>query len=198
MNERTFDPANAHRLEDPQRLAWTPPDEIIGRLGLKSGMVVADIGAGTGFFALPFAGAVHPLGMVWAVDVQPEMLCLLQQKLAREGAASGVRLVEGDAAHTGLPNGAYDVVFLANLWHELDGHRAVLAESRRILRACGRIAILDWRPGVAQPPGPPLSHRIPLTQIEDSLQDDGWCLLASAELGPYSYFVTASPPVEPR
>ena len=198
MNERTFDPANAHRLDDPQRLVWTPPSEIIGRLGLRSGMVVADIGAGTGFFAVPFACAVHPLGMVWALDVQPEMLWLLRQKLPRGDAASGVRLIEGDAAHTGLPNGVFDVVFLANLWHELDDHRAVLAEMRRILRACGRLAILDWRPGVSQPPGPPLSHRISLSEIEGTLQDNGWRLPASSELGPYSYFLTASPPVEPR
>ena len=161
-------------------------------------MVVADIGAGTGFFALPFARAVHPLGMVWAVDLQPEMLGLLRQKLPSEGAATSVRLVEGDAAQTGLPSGAYDVAFLANLWHELDDHAAALTEMRRILRAGGRIAILDWRPGVTQPPGPPLSHRIPLSQIEGNLQDNGWCLLASSELGPYSYFLTASPPLEPR
>lgn len=58
-----------------------PPGEVIERLVLKPGMVVADIGAGTGFFALPFAGAVDPAGVVWAVDVQPAMLKMLKRGL---------------------------------------------------------------------------------------------------------------------
>jgi SAM-dependent methyltransferase len=67
-----------------------PPDEVIDRLDLKPGMVVADIGAGTGFFALPFARAVAPAGMVWAVDLQPAMLKILEEKLHREGAPDNI------------------------------------------------------------------------------------------------------------
>lgn len=196
MNRRTFDPANAHRLDDPQRQVWTPLRDVVERLGLKPGSVVADIGAGTGFFTLPFARAVEPEGIVWAVDVQPEMLRLLRQKLQSEGGTGDVRQVEGDAARTGLPDAACDVAFLANLWHELDDHGAVLAEMRRILRAGGRIAILDWRPGVMQPPGPPLDHRIPASETEATLQQNGWSLIVSSDLGPYSYFLVASPAVK--
>lgn len=198
MNRRTFDPVNAHRLDDPQRLVWTPPGDLVERLGLRRGLVVADIGAGTGFFTLPFARAVEPAGIVWAVDLQPEMLHLLRQKLQSEGATRDVRPVEGDAACTHLPDAACDVAFLANLWRELDDHRAVLAEMRRILRAGGRIAILDWRPGAMQPPGPPLDRRIPLSEVGATLQHDGWSLIVSTELGPYSYFAMASRPAEPR
>ena len=111
-----------------------PPCDVIERLGLKPGMVIADIGAGTGFFALPFARAVQPGGAVWAVNLQPEMLHLLEEKLRQENSSDNIRPLEGDATHTGLPDGACDLAFLANIWHELDDSHVVLAEMRRILR----------------------------------------------------------------
>ena len=62
MNDRTFRAADAHRLEEPERLKWLPPDEIMARTGPVSGMTIADIGTGTGYFALPFANAVGRAG----------------------------------------------------------------------------------------------------------------------------------------
>jgi len=169
-----------------------PPGEVIERLGLKPGMVTADIGAGTGFFALPFAGAVGRNGVVWAVDLQPEMLRLLEEKLRRESYPENIRLLEGDAAHTGIPDGTCDLAFLANIWHELDAPHDVLAEMRRILRSGGHIAILDWRTGVPRPPGPPLDHRIAADRAEATLRDAGWRNVCSGPLGPYSYLLIAS------
>jgi ubiquinone/menaquinone biosynthesis C-methylase UbiE len=193
MNERTFDPSNAHRLEDPQRLLWTPPGGVIERLGLKAGMAVADIGVGTGFFVLPFSHVLGGGGVVWAVDLQPEMLRLLEEKLRREGDPENIRLLEGDAGHTGIADGACDVAFLANLWHELDDSRAVLAEMRRILRPGGRVAILDWRSDVPCPPGPPVEHRIAADGTIATLTENGWRNFKLSLLGPYSYLLTASP-----
>ena len=192
MNQRTFDPSNAQRLDDPQRLIWMPPGEVIKRLGVKPGMVVADIGAGTGFFALPFSRAVDQTGAVWAIDLQPEMLRLLEEKLRLESSSENIRLLEGDAAHTGLPDGVCDLAFLANLWHELDDRDTVLAEMRRILRPGGRIAILDWRNDVTYPPGPPLDYRIAADRAEATLRAAAWPNVSSGLLGPYSYPLVAS------
>ncbi len=192
MNQRTFEPSKAHRLDDPQRLIWMPPGEVIERLGVTPGMVVADIGAGTGFFALPFSRAVDQTGAVWAIDLQPEMLRFLEEKLKRESSSENIRLHEGDAAHTGLPDGVCDLAFLANLWHELDDRNAVLAEMRRILRPGGRIAILDWRNDVTYPPGPPLDHRVAADRAEATLSGAGWRNVSSGLLGPYSYLLIAS------
>src|ERR1700745_3894965 len=100
-SHKLFDPASAHKLENPERLTWMPPDEVITLLALESGNDVADIGAGTGYFALPMAKAVDP-GKVYAVDLQPEMLNLLRQKLSAPGAVRNVELVEGDASATTL------------------------------------------------------------------------------------------------
>jgi len=193
MNERTFDPSNAHRLEAPERLNWMPPGEVIVRLGLKPGMVIADIGAGTGFFALPFARAVGSGGAVWAIDLQPEMLRLLEEKLRREGDPENIRLLEGDAGHTGIADGACDVAFLANLSHELDDSSAVLAEMRRILRPGGHLAVLDWRSDAPFPPGPPVEHRIAADRTIATLTENGWRNFKLSLLEAYSYLLIASP-----
>jgi ubiquinone/menaquinone biosynthesis C-methylase UbiE len=191
MNERTFDPSRAHRLEDPQRLLWMPPEELVALLGLHPGMVIADIGAGTGYFALPFALAVAPGGMVQAVDLQPEMLALLEEKLRRQGAPPNIKLRQGSAAATGLADGSCDLAFLANIWHELDQPEEVLAEMRRILRPAGRIAIVDWRADIVPPPGPPADHRISAAAVEATLRSDGWRDVAASHFGQYTHMVTA-------
>ncbi len=191
MNDRTFHPSRAQRLEDPERLSSLPPGDAILKLQLHAGQTVADIGAGTGFFAIPFAGAVSPEGRVLAVDLQPEMLALLQEKLQRPGAPANIELLEGDAARTNVPDAACDLAFLANLWHELDGHPAVLAEMARILKPGGRIAILDWRADIASPPGPPQDDRIPQSEVIAALERSGWSVLRSGPFGLRNYLVVA-------
>ncbi|MCX6621141.1 MAG: methyltransferase domain-containing protein [Acidobacteria bacterium] len=152
MNDRTFKAADAHRLEDPERLKWLPPDDAVRALSIAPGMVIADVGAGTGYFTLPFARAVAPGGRVLAVDLQPGMLSLLGAKLEAPGAPGNVELLEGTASRTGIAGLACDLFFLANIWHELDDAEEVLAEAARTLKRAGRIAILDWRPDVDRPP----------------------------------------------
>jgi precorrin-6B methylase 2 len=81
MNERRFNSAHSHRLDDPSRRVWLPPAEVLAAMALHSGETIADVGAGTGYFSLPLAQAVGPQGRVYAVDAQKEMLSLLRQKL---------------------------------------------------------------------------------------------------------------------
>jgi arsenite methyltransferase len=192
MNERTFQAQHAHRLEDPERLKWLPPAEVISSLQLRSGMAVADIGAGTGYFSIPIADAVGKKGKVYAVDFQQEMLGHIRQKLQREGLPKNIELLFGDAIATTVPGQSVDLVFLANVWHELDDHAAVLAEAKRVLRPKGRIAILDWRPDVVQPPGPPLGHRIAPHAVATTMQSKGWILESMHNVGLYGYIVKAS------
>ncbi len=191
MNERTFQAQHAHRLEDPERLTWLPPAEILSTLQLHQGMNVADVGAGTGYFSLPIADGIGETGKVYAVDFQEGMLEHFRQKLQRKGSPKNIRLIHGDAAATTLPGQSVDLVFLANVWHELDDHTAVLVEAMRILRPSGRIAILDWRPDVVQPPGPPLAHRIAPDAVAETLQREGWMLESMRNVGVYAYLMQA-------
>ncbi len=192
MNERTFDASQAHRLEDPERFTWLPPDEVIGQLSISPGAVVADIGAGTGYFAFPIAGAVGEGGSVFAVDFQSEMLSHIRTKLARPGSPTNINLVEGEAARTTLPAGSCDVVFMANLWHELDDYPKILREAGRILRQGGTLVIVDWRADIPSPPGPPLEHRVSASQVQVTLRETGWSVLKAGQVGIYSHLLLAS------
>ena len=191
MNAKVFKAAEAYKLEDPERLRWLPPNEVLEVLQVASGMVVADIGAGTGFFALPLAAAVGSAGKVYAVDFQPEMLSLIAQKLAA-GGPKNIQLVEGSAAGTKLATNSCDLVLLANVWHELDDTTSVLQEMERILKPEGRLAVLDWRTDVSRPPGPPLDHRISSEQICEAAESAGWKRGMSRKIGTYNYLLVCS------
>ncbi len=203
MHDRMFNAAESHRLDDPERLRFMPPTEVVNALELAPGMTVADIGAGTGYFALPVARAILPNGRVFAVDVQREMLTRLDAKLRQAGASGNISLVEGDATGTTLPDATCDRVLIANVWHELPDHTAALREFARILRPDGRLAILDWRADVParskakprtenDPPGPPTEHRISADDVASMLRAEDWTVLSTNNVGDYSYLVIAT------
>ena len=187
-HERLFHPERAHRLDDPERQRWLPAGALVGRIA-RPGLQVADVGAGTGYFAIPLARAVLPGGRVFAVDLQPKMLQLLRARVPQDLA---IALVEGDATRTTLPGASVDVVLLANVWHELDDHAAALAEASRILARGGRITILDWRTDVEQPLGPPLEHRIAPADTTRTLEQHGWRIGTSETIGLYHYLIIAT------
>ncbi|MFP5275520.1 MAG: class I SAM-dependent methyltransferase [Acidobacteriota bacterium] len=195
-HERRFNAAMAGKLENPERLQWLPPAEVVTALSVKPGEVIADIGAGTGYFALPIARAASPGGKVYAVDAQAEMLSLLQAKLSN-GSADKIELIRAEADATGLPGASCDLVFMANVWHEFDDRVAVVKEAQRILRAGGRIGILDWRPDVEPEYGPPLEHRLAPGDAVEVLRASGAAQISSRDVGKYSWLVIGTMPRNP-
>ena len=190
MNDRTFSHLQAHKLDLPERQLWLPIADVLALLALNPGETVADIGAGTGYFALPMAGAVGPLGKVWAIDMQPEMLAILSRKL-EDNEVKNVECITGEAKATGVAPNSCNLVLMANLWHELDHIPKVLAEVRRILQPGGRVAILDWCPLADQPPGPPLAHRISSVNVTEDLAVAGFRKASNTLIRTYSYLVIA-------
>ena len=188
MNDRRFAASQAHRLDDPARLLWLPPGEVLSALALLAGDTAADVGAGTGYFALPMARAVSPRGKVYAVDAQGAMLARLKEKL-RDAALANIELVQAEADRTGLPASVCDLFFLANVWHELDDCAATLREARRVLKLQGRIAILDWRPDVEPEHGPPLEHRLDPSHAIGHLRAAGFEPFAQTFVGRCSWLV---------
>ncbi len=188
-----FDPSQAHKLENPERTQWLPPHEIIGRLELEPGWQIADIGAGTGYFALPMARAVGSQGQVLAVDLEPALLARIQAKLTGSDIIN-VRCVQGEASSTGLAAASCHCAFYANVWHEFDDHGAVLEEALRILKPAGEIAILDWRPDVAPDHGPPIAHRLSAAQAMASLQSLGFEKTRAENIAKYTWLVRARAP----
>ena len=194
MGDRLFKPQDAHKLDDPERQIWLPVAEVIRALALRSGMSVADIGAGTGYFAIPIARSVGVEGKVYAVDLQPAMLAKLREKLTEPDAPRNIELVQGEASKTTLSSRCADVVFIANVWHELENPTTALQEVARILAPGGVLALLDWRADMISPPGPPSDHRLPTADVLQFLVKSGWTADEPVVVGRYSYFITARPP----
>ncbi len=190
MENRRFDIANAARLDTPERFESLPPAEVLGALKIATDDTIADIGAGTGYFALPMAQA-SANGLVYAVDAQPAMLAMLKSKAAGVG---NVRIVHAEAEATTLESDSCDLVFLANVWHEFYRRSDVLQEALRILKDKGRIAILDWRPDVERLSGPPLEHRLGSRQAVEELEAAGFERSAWQQIGRYSWLVQAIVP----
>lgn len=196
MNDRVFKHTHAHKLEDPERLKWLPPSEVLSRLHLVPGARVADVGAGTGYFSIPVAKAVGNEGKVFAVDMQQEMLDRLRQKLEQPDAPGNISLHLGGASQLPLPDDSVNLALYANIWHELDHHDAALREAIRVATAKGKIAVLDWRSDKEPPPGPPQEHRIAAETVMNFLQTNGCHRVSCYNVGQYAYIVTAELPLE--
>lgn len=190
-NDRTFRAEDAHKLESPDRLKWLPAGDVLDLAGLKPGMKVADIGAGTGYFALPAAARVSATGRVFAIDMQPEMLELLAAKL--HGTTLPIDTMVGTADRTGLADASVDMVLLANVWHEVDDRGAASREARRVLRDGGKLVIVDWSGDATPPPGPPLEHRIGADRVKSELSETGWNVGSLERVGQFHYLIVATP-----
>jgi ubiquinone/menaquinone biosynthesis C-methylase UbiE len=118
------------------------------------------------------------------------MLAHIQEKLG-SATITNVACSPGAASATGLPGKSCDLILMAYIWHELDDISDVLAEANRILRTKGRIAVLDWRPDVQQPPGPPLDHRISQEDTAKGLIGAGFQVSSISEIGPFAYMIVA-------
>ena len=190
MNDRRFPASQAQRLEDPERLVWLPPADVLRALELKVGQTVVDVGAGTGYFAIPLAHATGSNGKVYAVDAQDQMLHWISAKIEKAGLTN-IFLVHAEASATTLPPSSCDLYLTANVWHELENREAVLTEAKRVLKPAGRIAILDWRPDVERVAGPPLDHRIASDDVKEELRKSGFRNTGAIHVGLYSWLVQA-------
>ncbi len=159
-------------------------------LALQTGRTVVDVGAGTGYLAIPLANTVGPNGMVYAVDAQEKMLEWIAAKIDKAGLKNIV-LVHAEASATTLPASSCDLYLTANVWHELEDREDVLSEAKRVLKPTGRIAILDWRPDVERVAGPSLDRRIAADDVQKESHESGFSNTETIHVGLYSWLVQA-------
>jgi SAM-dependent methyltransferase len=188
---RVFNPFYRVFLEGPDRARWQRPDEVIAALGLPAGAVVADVGAGTGYFAVRFAHAVGPNGRVLATDVQDAMLEALAERKRREDLAQ-LEVVRARFDDPSLPPACCDVVFLANVYKEIEDRVAYARKLAPALRPGGRVVIVDYRPG-APGFGPPEDVRLAQDRVEGELADAGFAAVARHDFLPRQYFLEFAP-----
>jgi arsenite methyltransferase len=132
-------------LDSPTRIQGLKIDDTIARLGLKPGMIVADIGAGSGIFEGPLAKAVGAGGTVYAVDVDQGLLDAINKKAA-EARVTNVKTVLGKFTDPALPATDVDVAFINDVLHHIEGRAAYLKNLARYLKPSGRIALIEFHP----------------------------------------------------
>lgn len=133
----------AEWLERPTREAEERTDLLLEELHLSSGMVVADIGAGSGYLSRRVATRVAP-GAVYAVDVQPGMVALLRQLAARPGLGNLIPVL-GAADDVKLSAGSLDLAIMVDVYHELEFPREVMLSIVRALKPGGRVVLVEYR-----------------------------------------------------
>lgn len=129
-------------LEGPRRVASMKIDEVLSKLSLKPGMMVADIGAGSGLFSRSLAKAVAPAGKVYAVDIQQDLLDYINKRDKEENIPN-VRTVLGAFDDPKLPARDVDLAFINDVLHHIDHRAAYLKALGTYMQANGRIAIIE-------------------------------------------------------
>ncbi|MBI3376329.1 MAG: class I SAM-dependent methyltransferase, partial [Betaproteobacteria bacterium] len=175
-------------FDDPARDEWQKPHQVIQALALAPGASVADIGAGTGYFAVRLAHMV-PKGQVYAVDTEPDMVKHLAARAKQDGIAN-LRAVAGRADDPRLP-AKVDLVLLVDVYHHIDAREKYFAKLRASLKPGGRVAIIDFN--ATSPVGPPASGRIAPGAIKDEMTAAGYALAAEHGFLPNQYFLVFQP-----
>lgn len=181
-------PASADHLERPGRDEEQKPDEIIRTMGLKDGDVVADVGAGTGYFTRRLAKVVAPSGRVYAVDIQPEMLAKLKENVEKAGARNVV-IVLGETDDPRLPPASLDWILLVNTYHELQHPRVSLARMREALKPAGKVAVVENRLEGLTALHVPEEHRMSTKQLLAEWKPAGFRLVETHEFLPTQHFL---------
>jgi cyclopropane fatty-acyl-phospholipid synthase-like methyltransferase len=174
----------AKSFDDPARDAWQMPARVVDALRLEPGQVVADIGAGTGYFTIRLAKSpAKP--KVYAVDIEPSMVQHVTRRAMRDGLTN-VTAVLGAADRTNLPE-KVDLVVVVNTYHHIPSRVAYFSALKAQLKPGGRVAIIDFRKG--SPEGPPEEFRFTADQISAELTKAGLALQTTHDFLPRQMFL---------
>jgi ubiquinone/menaquinone biosynthesis C-methylase UbiE len=170
----------ARILEDPKRDAWQKPDQVVAALRLKQTDVVADIGAGSGYFArriAPFAATVY------AVDIDRRLL-----DIAAQQAPKNMLTVLAAPDDPKLPARSVDVVFFCDVLHHIENRTAYYEKLKKALKPGGRVVVVDFyrKP---LPVGPPPSMKLSETGVTAEFRAAGFRVSKSLDFLPYQYFL---------
>lgn len=187
MAEKKFNPSKADRLLSEERIENLQPEKIIDQLAVNEKDVVADLGAGNGFFTLPLAKRTKQ--QVFAVDLEPKMLELLKQRVEKEQLGN-IHYVVSDLEKINLESESVSKVIAAFVLHEVGSLKQALNEIKRILQPEGELMVVDWE-AVETESGPPLNHRVSSQEMYKVMRESGF----NAELIPWnetSYAIKAT------
>ena len=186
QNSRLFRPEQLGTLEGPDRDAWQRPDQVMDKLLIAERSVVADLGAGGGWFTMRLAGRVGPNGLVYAQDVQPQMIEAITRRTAR-AQLKNVKTVLGTTSDPRLP-GPVDAALIVDAYHEMEQPVVMLRNVARALKAGGRIGIVEFKKD-GWGPGPPMGERKDPEPIIRDAEAAGLRLLSRETFLRYQYML---------
>jgi cyclopropane fatty-acyl-phospholipid synthase-like methyltransferase len=178
----------AHVFDDPKRDAWQKPHEVIQALALKPDAVVADIGAGTGYFSVRLA-TMLPAGRVYGVDVEPDMVKYLAERAQRE-KRDNIVAIAAAPDDPRLPEKT-DLILMVDVYHHIGERERYFRRLHAALKPGGRVAIIDFR--MDSPEGPPRAARVPPERVIAELKSAGYALDRQHGFLPNQYFLVFRP-----
>ncbi|HHT9120033.1 MAG TPA: class I SAM-dependent methyltransferase [Candidatus Hypogeohydataceae bacterium YC41] len=183
---RLFPPEKIQILEKTRE--WQDAKEVMDRLSIRKGDIVADIGAGAGYFTLPLAQRVGAEGLVYAEDIQQAMVDYLSKKVETLELRN-IKVMLGKADNPNLPENSLNLALLANTYHEVEKPMLLWKAIGKELKADGRLAIIDWDPAKESPIGPPKQDKVPEDTVIKEVEEAGFLLSGKYAFMPYHYFL---------
>jgi len=187
---RIFNPEYLWYLESNERDHWQKPDQVIQTLQLSEGTVIADIGAGGGYFTERFSKEVGTFGHVYAVDVQHILIDKLKERVKKNNLEN-VTVIRGEFENPMLPLDAIDIAFFSSVYKEIDNRVEYMKEIRRCLKPDGRVAIIEFYKDHGFI-GPEFADRLYETQVIDEMKKAGFVLIQRFDFLPKEYFLLFS------
>jgi FkbM family methyltransferase len=178
-------------LERPARERQERTDLLISRLPVERDYAVADIGAGTGYFAFPIARRV-PEGQVYAVDIQPEMLAYIRQRTAETGQDNVIPVL-GTITDPGLEAGSIDLAYIVDAYHEFSHPREMGEALARSLKPGGRLILIEYRAEDRSVPIKPL-HKMTESQVRREMDAIGLRWVATEDYLPQQHVLIFEKP----
>lgn len=184
---RLFPPEDLGILEGPDRDEWQQPDRVMDALGIADGSKVADIGAGGGWFTIRLARRVGPNGVVYAQDIQKEMLDSIRRRVSDQ-RLNNVQLILGTSNDSRLPRGLH-AALMVDTFPQLSEPVRVLRDIAQALAPNGRLGIVDFKKDGAGGPGPSLDQRLAPDVVRRDAAQAGLRLVKEETFLRYQYLL---------
>jgi ubiquinone/menaquinone biosynthesis C-methylase UbiE len=178
-------------LDRPERESEEEPDKALEAIGIRRGMVVADVGAGSGYMSFKMARLVGPPGKVYANDVQPEMLEKLRAR-AQHDKVTNVETILGTFTDPKLPAGKIDLILLVDVYHEFSQPQVMLQRMREALKPDGRLVLLEYRKEDPTVPIRP-EHKMSVTEVKTEVEPEGFQFDQVIEVLPRQHIIIFRP-----
>jgi len=180
-------------LDRPERESEEAPSKAIAALAIRVGAVVADVGAGSGYYTALLARAVGPSGRVVATDLQAGMLDLIRQKVSAD-RLTNVSLVQGRADDPVLPARTFDLILMVDVYHELASPQIFVRRLKEALAPDGRLVLIEFR---LEDPRVPIreAHKMSVEQVRQELGADGFQIERVIDVLPWQHIIVLRPAI---